>query len=160
MIRDPNGAYKYGRSTVKEGGLLKIKRWQDAEAVIISCLPLLRNQNEAEISELGLTKRSKKKANIVPDFTRLGTLRCCWLDAAKYGEAEFEIGSGYTDKQRLDIMFRKPLSSVVRFKFQDVTKDGKPRFPVFAGFRYVDDIGAVDAELGSGEITPLQKRSN
>jgi DNA ligase 1 len=31
ILRDPNGAYKHGRSTAKEGGLIKVKRFTDSE---------------------------------------------------------------------------------------------------------------------------------
>ena len=36
MLRDPNGVYKFGRSTVKENILLKVKDFMDDEAEIIS----------------------------------------------------------------------------------------------------------------------------
>ncbi|KAL4489287.1 hypothetical protein ABPG72_006351 [Tetrahymena utriculariae] len=41
---------------------------------------------------------------------------------------EFKIGSGFNDGQR-----RKPpkKGSVITFKYQNLTKDGKPRFPIF-----------------------------
>src|SRR5690606_28483163 len=35
MLRDPDGPYKFGRSTLREGTLLKLKRFEDAEAVVI-----------------------------------------------------------------------------------------------------------------------------
>lgn len=136
MIRAMDGPYKHGRSTAKEGWLLKMKRWQDAEAVILGYEPLLRNHNEKEVSELGLTKRAKKKEFMIPDPTRFGKMICGWLDQAKYGTATFEIGSGFTDAQRQD---QARAGSFVRFKFQDVTKDGKPRFPIFLNYRHPED---------------------
>ncbi|EAR91616.1 ATP-dependent DNA ligase (macronuclear) [Tetrahymena thermophila SB210] len=41
---------------------------------------------------------------------------------------EFKIGSGFNDDQR-----RRPpkKGSVITFKYQNLTKDGKPRFPIF-----------------------------
>ncbi|WP_062114084.1 hypothetical protein [Aureimonas sp. AU40] len=36
MIRKPDGAYKFGRSTVRQGLLLKVKRFQDDEAEIVA----------------------------------------------------------------------------------------------------------------------------
>lgn len=145
MIRDPNGPYKHGRSTSKEGWLLKMKRWQDAEAVIVGYEPLLHNENPAEVSELGLTKRAKKKALLVEDPLRFGKLVCYWLDPARQaqmkpsanGRCLFEIGSGFTDAQRHD---QGGVGAIVRFKFQDITKDGRPRFPVFMNYRSAEDV--------------------
>jgi len=36
MIRAPGGAYKFGRSTVRQGLMLKIKRFQDDEAEVVA----------------------------------------------------------------------------------------------------------------------------
>ena len=66
MIRDPLGRYKFGRSTAREGALLKLKRFEDAEAEIILVLPELHNTNVATRDELGRTKRSKEMAGLVP----------------------------------------------------------------------------------------------
>lgn len=63
MIRDPNGLYKHGRSTAKEGLLLKIKRFKDAEAVIIGVEELMQNNNPKELDNLGYASRSSHQAN-------------------------------------------------------------------------------------------------
>ena len=62
ILRDPDAPYKMGRSTVKEGYLLKLKRFVDAEAVVIGFEERMHNGNEATVSELGRTKRSSHKA--------------------------------------------------------------------------------------------------
>ena len=36
MLRSPLGKYKMGRSTLKEGILLKLKRFEDAEATVVA----------------------------------------------------------------------------------------------------------------------------
>ena len=41
MLRDPMGVYKCGRSTVRENGLLKVKRFEDDEAVVRGIEPLI-----------------------------------------------------------------------------------------------------------------------
>lgn len=63
MLRDPEGPYKHGRSTEKEGWLLKVKRFQDAEAKVTGFVEEMHNRNEATTNELGRTKRSGHKAN-------------------------------------------------------------------------------------------------
>ena len=58
MLRDPYGAYKCGRSTAREGGLLKVKRFTDAEATVVGVEEQMHNENEAKTNALGLTERS------------------------------------------------------------------------------------------------------
>ncbi len=45
MLRSPDGPYKCGRSTVREGYLLKLKRFSDAEATIVGFEELMHNAN-------------------------------------------------------------------------------------------------------------------
>src|SRR5438105_1099165 len=47
IIRSPTAAYKHGRSSSKEGILLKVKRFKDSEAEIIGFTEELANQNVA-----------------------------------------------------------------------------------------------------------------
>ena len=65
IVRDPNAKYKQGRSTVREGGLLRIKRFIEAEARIIGLVEGETNNNEAQIDERGYTFRTSHKANKV-----------------------------------------------------------------------------------------------
>ena len=57
MIRTPGSPYKCGRSTEREGWLLKIKRFEDAEAVVLDTYEGLTNNNPAEKDAFGRTKR-------------------------------------------------------------------------------------------------------
>lgn len=63
MYRRPDGPYKHGRSTFREGWLLKYKLFEDYESLIIGVEELMHNDNPATINELGRTKRSGHKAN-------------------------------------------------------------------------------------------------
>ena len=47
----------------------------------------------------------------------------------------FKIGTGFDDKEREN---PPPIGSKVTFKFQELTKGGIPRFPVFMRVR--DDL--------------------
>lgn len=133
MLRDPNGRYKYGRSTMREGGLIKMKRWHSTEATVVDFVERMHNGNEATIDELGRTKRSTHKANKTGRGD-LGALVC------KLGEQQFELGTGFTDAQRAMIWKNRPdfNGQLVEFKYQNLTPDGIPRFPVFMRFRYAD----------------------
>lgn len=137
IIRYPNAKYKNGRSTIKEGALLKLKRFKDSEAIILGMEPLLRNHNEATKNALGRTERSSHKDNMVADDL-LGSLhvRDCTTGV------EFSIGSGFTEEQRRDIWSRQAelIGSFVKYKHFEVGVKDKPRFPVFCGFRDKRDI--------------------
>jgi DNA ligase-1 len=54
----------------------------------------------------------------------------------------FNVGTGFSDKQRET---PPAVGSTVTFKYQELTKDGIPRFPVFIGVRI--DAPAVVAPL-------------
>lgn len=147
MLRDPYGPYKQGRATLREGWLTKVKRFKDAEAVVVGMEPLQRNKNEATKSKLGLTKRSSKKAGQVVDPTRMGKLVCEWhpgsLPHKKYQGVQFKIGSGFDDADRLRIMKRWPKmkGKIIKFKYQEViAKTGKPRLPIYLGERMKEDV--------------------
>ncbi len=139
IIRDPKGKYKCGRSTEKEGLLLKLKRFEDAEATIVGFGEKMHNENEAKKDELGHTKRSTSKEGMVPADT-LGELRVTCKDFKN----EFGIGTGFDDKLRDQIWKdrRNLVGKVVKFKYQTIgSTDDAPRLPVFLGFRSEDDMG-------------------
>lgn len=131
MIRTPDGVYKHGRSTVKEGYLLKLKRFVDSEAVITGFVEKLHNENDAETDALGYTKRSSHKENMVAANT-LGSLTVKDVTT----EVEFNVGSGFNDAQRLEIWNNqdKYLGKVITYRFFEIAKD-KPRFPTFVCIR-------------------------
>lgn len=129
MIRDPHGRYKFGRSTAKEQILLKMKRFHDAEAIVVGKVEKMTNLNPKERDALGHAKRSTAKAGKVPAGT-LGALVCS-LDGI-----QFEIGTGFDDALRQQIWNDDVIGSQITFKYQELSKDGVPRFPVFLGFRH------------------------
>lgn len=130
MLRSMAGRYKQGRSTIKEGYLLKLKSFLDDEAVVIGFEERLQNTNEQERDERGYAKRSSKKEGMV-GADALGSLLVRWNDV------EFSIGSGFTDNQRKEIWCNrgKYLGKLVTFKYQELSKYGIPRFPTFKWWR-------------------------
>lgn len=137
MLRDPDGVYKQGRSTVNEGGLLKLKRFVDAEAVIIGFSPLLHNSNEAKQNELGQKERSSHQAGKIP-LALLGSLEVRDVQTG----VEFELGTGFDAAQREGLWLRRNTlkGRLVKYKSQPVGVKDKPRFPVFLGFRDSRDL--------------------
>lgn len=138
MLRDPRGPYKFGRSTAREGWLMKLKRFEDYEAVCIGAVEQMHNGNEMTRDELGRAKRSSAKAGKTGKGT-LGALVC------QRDGVTFEVGSGFDDATRAALWARLPVLELVTFKCQGFTPDGKPRFPVFKGVRSAADVGGGDA---------------
>ncbi len=138
MLRKPESGYKCGRSTVREGLLLKVKAFEDAEAVVIGFEELQHNLNEATTNELGLTERSSHKENQVAGDT-LGALV---VHMNGDPSLEFKIGTGFTQEQRAEFWHKKDelLGSLVKFKHFPQGVKRLPRHPVFLGFRHTEDM--------------------
>ena len=132
ILRSIDGGYKYGRSTVKEGIMLKLKRFTDEEAVVVDFEEQMHNGNEATVDNLGRTKRSSHKANKTGKST-LGKLVC---ESERYSDL-FRIGTGFTDALRQEIWSNqsKYKGKLVKFKHQPYGQKDAPRTPVFLGWR-------------------------
>ncbi|AOJ42692.1 ATP-dependent DNA ligase [Burkholderia lata] len=144
MIRAHDGTYKCGRSTEREGGLVKVKRFVDGEAVIVGFEEEMRNENEAKRNATGRTERSSMRAGLVGKGT-LGALRVAQkLDASIQDSPSvvFNIGSGFTAAQRTDFWRGRDglLGATVKFKHFDHGTVDAPRHPVFIGFRHPGDM--------------------
>lgn len=137
MLRKPNGAYKCGRSTLKECILLKWKRMETAEAIVIGFVEQMENQNEKTKDNLGNSKRSKKKEHMVPKGT-LGTLLVRDVDTGR----PFGVGTGFSDELRKEIWNNQALyiDKKITYQFQPHGTKDKPRIPSFKGFRDERDI--------------------
>ena len=136
MLRTPDGPYKQNRSTLREGYLIKLKRFTDAEAVCIGYGELMHNGNEAVTNELGRTARSSAQAGLIPGGT-LGYLLCKTPDGV-----EFKIGTGFDAADRDDLWAEqdKLMGRIVKYKSFPVGVKDAPRHPVWLGFRHPDDM--------------------
>ena len=148
MLRRPESPYKFGRSTWREHYLIKIKRFEDSEAVVVDFVEKYHNANEAQVNALGLTERTTHKENKIPCDT-LGALR-----VMDHSGAQFNIGSGFTDSQRKEIWNNREnyLGKIAKFKHQPYGRKDLPRCPVFIGFR---DPRDTDDFRGNGSNTQL-----
>lgn len=144
MLRKPDGPYKEGLSTEREGYLLKVKRFADSEAVVLGVTELMHNGNEAKTNALGRTERSSHKDGKVGTVT-LGAL--CVQDI-KTG-VEFEIGTGFTAAERVQLWrdaWEYPRKGdglngkLAKYKYFATGSKDKPRFPVFIGWRDRRDV--------------------
>jgi DNA ligase-1 len=135
MLRSANGPYKFGRSTLKEGSLVKMKKFDDDEAVITGFSELQKNTNEKTKDEFGYAKRSSHKSGKVEQDT-LGSLDVNW------NGIHFSIGSGFTADQRKEFWNDRDnlMGKIVKFKYFATGMKEAPRFPIFLGFRHIDDM--------------------
>ena len=135
MLRYPHGPYKCGRSTVKEGYLLKLKRFEDAEAVVVGFEERVHNANPETKDVFGHAEHSSHKAGMVPT----GMLGAFIVE--KDG-LRFKVGTGYTDGQRKLYWEKRKtyIGDILKFKFQPTGVKEAPRFPVFLGWRHPNDL--------------------
>ncbi len=133
MLRHPAAQYKFGRSTLREQILLKLKRFTDAEAQIIGYEPLFSNQNPQTRNSQGLAERSDHKAGL-KQIETLGNL-LVRDSGGRFGE--FAIGSGFDAATRATIWSDREglLGRTVTYKYQQIGVKDKPRFPIFLRFR-------------------------
>lgn len=138
MLRSPDAKYKFGRSTMKEQGLMKLKRFADGEFLLIGVEEELSNENVAKRNALGRTERSTAKAGMVATG-RAGALHCKDLDT----DVEFHCGTGLCDVDRVWFwQHRKRIVGkyVGKYKSFKVGVKDLPRFPVFLGERAGWDV--------------------
>lgn len=149
IIRDPNGVYKSGRSTVKEGGLLRVKRFVDAEAVVTGLEEGETNANEAQTNELGLQFRSTHKANMVRSGL-LGSMSARVVTTVKQGNEVLltegqliTVAPGKMNATERAMYMVRPdllIGKIIKFQFFPKGIKDKPRFPTFQGFRSPMDM--------------------
>lgn len=115
VLKSKSGIYKFGRSTLKEGCCLKMKPFNDSEGCIIDVIP------------------STKKKN---GHVFMKNLKVLWKGK------EILIGSGFTTKDRLMFFNNREMMKgrYIRFKFNSLTGNNVPRFPVYCGMRDIVDM--------------------
>jgi len=137
MVRDIKGLYKHGRSTANEFGLMKIKRFQDGEAIITGFEEMCHNDNELKYNAIGQVDRSLAK-----DGMRLAGVLGALVVRDLKTQKEFRIGTGFNSSQRLQLWEHKKelFKKIVKYKFLEYGVKDLPRHPVFLGFREEIDL--------------------
>lgn len=132
MTRDPEGPYKYGRSTLKEGWLVKIKRFTDGEAKVVGVEEAEQNTNEATTDNLGRTKRSAAQAGKVGK----GMVGTIIAHDKKWGELRLAPGTmNHAERALYWADQGALLGRTVHWRCFGYGLKDKPRFARFYGFR-------------------------
>jgi len=140
MMRTLNSPYKCGRSSVKEGFLLKLKRFADSEAVILDTVEKMQNTNEKTKDAFGNSQRSTAQAGKVG----LGVLGALKVRDIKTG-CEFSVGFNHlkSDKTGAELWRNRAslVGQVIKYKHQPSGASEAPRFPTMLSFRPAWDMG-------------------
>lgn len=136
IVRDPKAPYNdKTRCTFVSEHALKMKQFEDAEAVIVGFVPEYENQNEKVKNELGYSRRSSHAGN-KKARARLGAL-VVEEKTHNQGTIQFQIGSGFDQTTRIEIWNNQKhyLGKIVTYKHQLYGRKDKPRTPIFKSIR-------------------------
>lgn len=139
ILRNPRAAYKEGRPTKKEQSLMRIKRFTDAEAVVLEVVEGRTNLNEAVVNELGRSERSSHAENQVPNGL-VGSLTCRDIESG----LEITVSPGEMGHaERLHYFDNPHLIVGKTITYKSFRKGVKtlPRFPTFKHIRSEEDMG-------------------
>lgn len=147
ILRRRDALYKQGRGTPKQGELIKLKRFSDMEGVIVACHEEMHNANPATINALGYTEHSGHQENLIGKVT-LGAFELK-IDEQKWPSGFVRVGTGMSAQQREVFWSERDslIGKTVKFKYFEVGVKDAPRFPVFLGFRDVDDMEPAQGSL-------------
>lgn len=138
MARSPSSPYKFGRSSLREQYLVKLKRFKDSEMRVTGFEERMHNTNEIVSDNFGYARRPGGAANHVPMDTLGGFIG---EDVSAFPGLTVKVGSGMDDALRREVWQNqeKYLGKLVKYRYQPVGVKDKPRFPTFLGFRDVED---------------------
>lgn len=135
--RAPYAEYKHKRGTLRDQCLLKLKRWDQAEAKVLRVLPRMENLNPQEEQAWGLVKRSSAQEGLV-ETDALGALEVVGINGPWAG-VEFKVGTflGLTDEDKREAWRERQslVGEVLTYKWLPIGSQDRPRHPVFLGWR-------------------------
>ncbi|MFW6017001.1 MAG: hypothetical protein ACOCRK_11230, partial [bacterium] len=130
ILKHPNGYYKYGRATVKQGLMYKIKPFNTYDLIVLGVKERLENINESIINELGYKKKNKTINGGVPT----GIASCF---STKYKDEPLDVTITGTEAFRRDIWENKEsyIGRIIEVKAMELGSKKVLRHPTFVRFR-------------------------
>lgn len=138
MLRDPNGPYKFGRSSVTENWLLKVKRFISEEATIVSLEEQVTNLGEAEVNAYGRAKRSVSKDMQIG----VGMVGSFVVESPRW-PSQFRIAATSLSHVDRKAAWENPtmyIGQLAKFKYFPHGVVDAPRHGVFEGLRGREDL--------------------
>ena len=135
MLRHPEGPYKQGRATTKEGIIFKQKPFDNHDAVVIGFEQqrAIRDDIERGVDELGRTKRTHKAEH----FGLADNLGNLILRDEQGREFSCGWGRGWTMEKRRELWKQRDtlVGRWVEFRSMGVGEKNLPRMPQLIRFR-------------------------
>lgn len=132
ILRDPNGTYKFGRGTLKEGLIFKVKPFLDFDGQIIDVIQSTEVNEDAEkkINELGRSVTSKKKGE-------RHTIDKASAFMVHYEGKELKVVLAMSDEEKEEVWKNKEsyIGKWITYKGMIVGAKSVPRHPVMLRFR-------------------------
>lgn len=132
ILRDPNGKYKFGRGTIKEGLIYKVKPFLDFDGQIIDVIQATEVNEDAEkkINELGRSVTSKKKGE-------RHTIEKASAFMVKYEGKDLKVVLSMTDEEKEEVWKNKEsyIGRWITYKGMLVGAKDVVRHPVMIRFR-------------------------
>lgn len=119
IVRSMDGPYKHGRSTLKEGYMLKYFLTKQVECIIRRVNPMMENRNPDTKEKHNLTA-----IQLVGSFT---------VTCEEFGS--FSVGSGLTLKQQRHYWKEKPYGKTIIVEYKPYGTKDKPRQPIIKEIR-------------------------
>ncbi|QEA09778.1 DNA ligase [Pseudomonas phage Iggy] len=151
ILRSPSGLHKQGRGTLREQGFLRIKRFIQEDAVVVSLEQGNTNTNPALINEVGYQYRTSHQQGMVPNGM-VGALICRTIKDAVdpftkkvliAAGSEIRVGPGRMTEKEAKMYWENQhmlLGRVISYKFFPKGLKDKPRFPTFEVLRAPEDV--------------------
>lgn len=140
MLKDPSGAYKFGRATMNENLLVKVKRFETREATILRFETQMHNENEAFKDELGRTKRSE----VAEGLSETDMVGAAWVQDDMFPRP-FKISLGtmkHEEKKHAKANPEEYIGATCRYSYFPHGVVEVPRHGQYDGLRPNFDLGA------------------
>jgi len=130
ILKNPNGDYKCGRGTVKQGLIYKVKPFETFDGKIVSVYERMENLCESKINELGRSQKARHKNEVASTGIAGGFI----IDYKKVLQKVTLTGD---EKFRTDIWNNREsyVGKWIEFKGMLVGSKDKIRHPNFVRFR-------------------------
>jgi DNA ligase-1 len=132
ILRSKNGKYKYGRGTLKEGLIFKLKPFLTFDAQIIGVLEgtIVDPNAEKKINELGYSETSRKKGDRIPSG------KACDFEVLYEGKT-LKVSIAMTDEEKREVWQNRCsyIGRWIEYKGMLVGAKDLPRHPVLVRMR-------------------------